>query len=236
MSILVVCPGCHKRFKVNDKFAGQSGACPECKATIKVPSKDEEVKVHAPTEFAGGGRSRTGELITKPIARVQSKLQPVATAAIVGGVLAVLLITWVAGEMIQSSFAVRAIGLLLVSPPLVLAGYSFLRNEDLEPYRGTSLYVRAAVCSLAYLVLWGIYAYVAPAMLTGELWEWMFVVPPFLVTGGLIALACLDLDFGNGFFHYTFYVLASILLRWVAGMGWLWNVVSDQLSVVSGQF
>ena len=41
MSIIVVCPGCKKSFKVSDKYAGKSGACPnpDCKATIKVPRK-----------------------------------------------------------------------------------------------------------------------------------------------------------------------------------------------------
>ena len=29
---------------------------------------------------------------------------------------------------------------------------------------------------------------------------------------------------GNGFFHYACYVLLTALLRWAAGMGWLWDV------------
>jgi hypothetical protein len=59
--------------------------------------------------------------------------------------------------------------------------------------------------------------------LTGEFWSWLFVAPPFLIMGGLTALACFDLDFGNGIFHYAFYVLVTILLCWVAGMGWVWQ-------------
>jgi len=226
MSILVVCPGCHKRFKVSDKFAGKSGACPECKATIHVPTKEEEVKVHAPTEFAEGGRGRGGELLTKPIARTPLKLHPVAIAAGVGGALTVLLVTWVAGGPIRDSLPIRIVGLLLVSPPLVIAGYGFLRNDELEPYRGMSLYVRAAICAAAYVVLWGVFAYLTgtDGLITGELWQWMFVLPAFLATGGLIALACLDLDFGSGFFHYAFYVLMTMVLRWAAGMDWVWNL------------
>ncbi|MBN2473577.1 MAG: hypothetical protein JXB62_03135 [Pirellulales bacterium] len=223
MSILVVCPGCHKRFKVSEKFAGKSGTCPSCKGTIRVPTKEEEVKVHAPTAFAEGGRGRSGELLTKPIARRQIRLHPVATVAVAGGVLTVLLVAWAAGGVLQSNLAVRAVGLLLVSLPLVLAAYTFLRDEDLEPYRGRSLCVRAAICSAAYVALWAVYGYLAGTVITGELWEWLFVVPPFLVAGALIALACLDLDFGSGFFHYGFYLLATVLLRWIAGMGWIWE-------------
>jgi hypothetical protein len=60
-------------------------------------------------------------------------------------------------------------------------------------------------------------------VLTGDIWNWVFVAPPFLITGALVALASLDLDFGSGFFHYAFFVLVSMVLRWAAGMGWLWQ-------------
>jgi hypothetical protein len=73
MSIIVVCPGCLKSFKVSDKFAGKSGPCPKCKRTLQVPTKETEVKIHVPEAFAGGGKSAAGKLITKPIARVNAK-------------------------------------------------------------------------------------------------------------------------------------------------------------------
>lgn len=227
MSILVVCPGCQKRFQVSDRFAGKSGPCPQCNTPIKVPAENEEVKVHTPTAFAEGGRSTTGQLLTKPIARKEIKVAPVAAVAIGGGVVTVLLVTWAAGGLIQGSRAIQALGLLLVSPPLVVAAYAFLRNDDLEPYRGTSLCIRTAICSVAYAALWAVYGYVSTppgAVLTGKLWEWLFVLPPFFVTGALVALACFDLDFSSGFFHYAFYLLSTILLRWAAGMDWVWNV------------
>ncbi len=227
MSILVVCPGCRKSFKVSDGFAGKSGPCPKCKTTIKVPKKKDEVVVHSPTAFADGGRTVTGKLVTKPIAREETKLEPVKAAAIGGTGLTVLLVTWVAGGLIAGSPVIRTLGLLLVSPPLVVAAYSFLRNDELEPYRGSALYIRSGICALAYVGLWGVYGYLSSTgLMSGELWEWLFVVPPFLVTGGLVALVCLDLDFGSGFFHYAFYVLLTILLRWAAGMGWLWDVAA----------
>jgi hypothetical protein len=230
MSILVACPGCHKRFKVSDKFAGKSGACPNCKATIKVPSKEEEVQVHAPTQFADGGRSTTGKLVTKPIPRQEAKLPPVMAVAVGGGALTLVLVTWIAGGLIQSSLAVRTFGLLLISPPLVVAAYSFLRDDELEPYQGTALYVRSAICALSYVALWGAYSYASGRFFSGELWEWIFVLPPFLVAGSLVALACLDLDFGSGFFHYAFYVLVTVLLGWIAGIHWVGETASAMAS------
>src|SRR5664280_2030892 len=84
MSITVVCPGCRKSFQVSDKFAGKSGPCPNCKRKLQVPLKTEEVKVHTPEAFAGGGRSTSGKLVIKPVAFQPAKLQP-ATAAIIAG-------------------------------------------------------------------------------------------------------------------------------------------------------
>lgn len=225
MSILVTCPSCRSRFQVSDKFAGQTGPCPKCKSPIRVPEKSEEVVVHAPAEFASGGRTASGALATKPIARKDTKLEPVAVVAMAAAALTVVLVTWVLGrsDVFEKFIAVRAIGLLLVSPPLVLAGYTFLRDDELEPYRGVSLYVRAGICAVAYMALWGGYSFLADRMLTGEIWVWAYVAPPFLALGALAALAALDLDFGSGFFHYSFYLLATILLRWIGGMGWLWQ-------------
>ncbi len=229
MPIQVICPGCHKRFKVGDQHAGKSGACPKCKTAIKVPTKAEEVQVHAPTEFAGGGQTTTGELITKPIARKEHRIEPIWAVAVAGAVLTALLVTWASGGLIRGNLAVRALGLLLVSPPLVVAAYAFLRDEDLAPHQGKSLYIRTAICSVAYVILWGTYGYAANSLLTGELWQWVFVIPPFLGTGALVAMGCLDLDFGSGFFHYCFYLIFTVLLRWVAGMGWVWAVTEAVL-------
>ena len=37
MAIAVICPGCKASFRVSDKFAGQTGPCPKCKAPDKEP-------------------------------------------------------------------------------------------------------------------------------------------------------------------------------------------------------
>jgi hypothetical protein len=240
MSILVVCPGCHKRFKVNDKVAGKSGGCPHCRATIRVPGKGEEVTVHAPTEFAGGGRSTAGKLVLKPIARRETRLSAAMAAVVGGGALVALLVAWLGGKTgilvgqgtggPQANPVFCAIGLLLITPPLVVGAYSFLRDDELEPYQGTALYVRSAICSLSYVGLWGVYGYVAGTALSGELWQWFFILPPFLVSGALVALACLDLEFGSSFFHYVFYVMITALLGWVAGIRLLVEAGTEMVS------
>lgn len=224
MSIIVVCTECRKSFSVSDNFAGKSGPCPNCKHTIRVPKKSEEVKVHTPEEFAGGGRSRTGKLVTKPITRTNAKFQPVTTALIVAAVLVMLLVTWAMGGLLQDNAVALAIGLLLISPLLAVGAYEVLNDNELEPYRGVPLYIRSAVCGTAYVMLWGIFALLASrGLVTGELWNWMFVLPPLVVVGGLAAMATFDLDFGDAIFHYGFYLLVTLVLRWVAGMTWIWD-------------
>ena len=101
-----------------------------------------------------------------------------------------------------------AAGLLAVSLPLAIAAYSVLRDEELEPYRGRALYLRAGLCGLGYTILWGVFAAAGLryGYVTGDLWNWVFVLPPFVALGGLVAFATLDLEYGNGVLHYGFYL------------------------------
>ncbi|MBN1396324.1 MAG: hypothetical protein JW959_14970 [Pirellulales bacterium] len=225
MSIIVACPNCRKSFKVSDKFAGKSGPCPNCKNILHVPEKGEEVKIHAPEQFAEGGRTKTGKLITKPIARTDAKFQPLTAVIIVAASAVALVVTFIGGRAgLFQGYLFAALGLLVVSPPLAIVAYEILRDDELEPYRGLPLYVRAAVCGTAYVVLWGIFSLLASrGVITGELWNWAIVLPPFVVAGGMTAVSCLDLEFGNGMFHYGFYLLVTLVLRWAAGMAWIWE-------------
>ena len=40
----------------------------------------------------------------------------------------------------------------------------------------------------------------------------------------LVAAVSLDLEYGNAFFHYAFYVLVTMVLRFVCGMPWVWTM------------
>jgi hypothetical protein len=226
MSISVTCPSCLKRFQVSDKYAGKSGPCPNCKKNLKVPDKSEEVVVHAPEAFEHGGRGIDGKLALKPIDREETKITPLLIVSIAVGVVLIFVGDWVLGRALFHKVVLFgfidvfiAIGLLLISPLVAFAAYSFLRNDDLEPYRGTELYLRSLACGAAFVVLWGVFYYkFNPA----DGWTWVMAVP-CLIAGTAAAWISLDLEPGSAFCHYAFYLIVTVILRWVAGMGWIWN-------------
>jgi hypothetical protein len=225
MPISVVCPGCKARFSVSEKFAGKKGPCPKCKMVITVPAAPtEEVKIHVPEQFASAGKDTKGRALSKPILRQETKLKPVVAAGIAGAVLLVFAAAF-AVRGVSNKVPIIAAGLLLISPPLAAAGYTFLRDDELEPYRGRSLLFRSLLCGLAYVALWGLFVPLpAYGVLTGEAWQWLFVAPVFVCAGAGAAFACLDLDFASAAMHYSFYVLVTVLLRAALGLPPLWNL------------
>lgn len=226
MSIPVVCPGCRKRYQVSEKFAGNTGPCPNCKYLIKVPDKSGEVKILTPEQFEKGGRSSTGKLVLKPIPREENKFDPLLAAGVACATGTIFAAAWLGGKvgLFKDNIFTAILGLVLISPQLALAAYTFLYDEELEPYRGKSLFIRSALCGLLYALLWGVFAYVSDIPLSGEVWNWLFIAPPFFAAGAMVAVTTLDLEYGTGFFHYSFYIFTIIILRWTAGMDWIWNM------------
>lgn len=236
MPILVVCPSCKAEFKVSEKFAGKSGPCPKCKATIKVPAAEAEVKIHAPEEAtaapgkAGGKAAAPKPGSIKPLARQETQLRPVAAVAIVLGICLVIAGAWFGRPVFQANGWLRAIALVVVSIPIVAAGYAFLRDDELEPYRGGSLLLRSLICALVYAATWLAVSFI-PADMARSNMNWFFLAPPFAIVGALTALATLDLDFGSGFFHYAFYVVLTLALAYLCGLSMPWNPTTTEAAV-----
>ena len=82
-----------------------------------------------------------------------------------------------------------------------------------------------ALCGWAYALLWAVYwPFTAYGIISGEIWQWVFVIPVFVAAGSGISFATLDLDFGNAAMHYCFFLLVTILLRFAIGMPQLWEL------------
>jgi hypothetical protein len=229
MPILVVCPSCKSRFQVSEKFAGKQGPCPKCKTTITIPKADEQVKIHAPEEFAGGGavaaKDAKGRAVLKPIEREKPKIQPVVLIGAAAAALVAVVAAWLLrGE--DPAPWIKLAGAIALAPPLVLAGYSLMRNSDeLEAYRGQQLIIRVAIVSAVYVVLWGVsflfhqFVFSGRALGEGpEVWELGIPAGIMIVGGTITALASLDLEPGNAFFHYAMYLVPTVLLRVIMGL------------------
>jgi hypothetical protein len=225
MPIAVICPGCRAQFRVHEKFAGKEGPCPKCKAKITIPLDD--VKIHVPEEAVpttAGGKPVTATGTPRPVARTKRELKVLPALIIGGATIGVLVVAWLGGDLIQNNAVARIVGLLAVSLPLAVAGYSVLRDDELEPYRGQELLLRAALCAAGYALLWGVFWYLPDDAFRSNL-NWLFIAPPFVLVGAGIALGCFDLPFQEALLHYAFYVLASLALRWLVGMPPMWDIL-----------
>lgn len=227
MPIRVICPGCHATFNVSDKFGGKEGPCPKCKTTMKIPKASEEVVVHE-AEPSGPTDSK-GQSVLKPIKREETKFpMPMLIAT---GVAFVLLpvIAYVLGQTFEEVEGVRqgnsfilTLGAFLLAFPVVLAGYAIMRNDELEPYSGKDLWIRGGICALVYALTWGIHVYLSRMMgfsVPMEMQHAMIAIPAMMIPGALASLATLDLDGFSAAVHYGFYLLVTVGLRLIMGIG-----------------
>ena len=233
MAIDVTCNKCKTRFQVSEKFAGKKGPCPKCKNIITVPDKQQEVVIHAP-EVAGPVDS-TGAAVIKPLARKEVRLTTPVIVGIVGAVVIVLFAALILrvstkptgpGGFRHYSPLVTILGALVLAPPLAFAGYTFLRDDELEPHRGTDLILRLIAPSVIYPGLWGLY-WLAFAYLGSTVqpnWQVLaFVLPAVIALGAFTAQVSLDLEFLTGALHYSLYLATTVLLRAILGMQVNWN-------------
>ncbi|MFO1065666.1 MAG: hypothetical protein U0892_17530 [Pirellulales bacterium] len=222
MAIQVTCPGCLKRFQVNEKFAGKTGPCPNCSKPIKIPDKSEEVVIHAPE--SEGPKDAKGRPVFKPIRRTEVKLSLPVMLGVGGGVLVCLIVALaVRLGMSEPPVPLLVLGTILLAPPLSFGGYWFLHDDELEGYSGKELLVRGGIASLAFIVTWVLY-WLIPLYVLGhnslaELSsiEMVLIIPVMVILGTLVSLAALELEFGQALLHYFLYFAVTVTLALVMG-------------------
>ncbi len=224
MAIRVTCPGCHTRFSVADKYAGQEGPCPKCKAKITIPKPEDEVVIHE-AEHEAGAVGVGGRHALKTYRKQDTKFRPIMFAAVIGSVLALMLVALALRGMEEKPTALLAVAAILLGPPAAWAGYTFLRDDELQGYSGTSLLVRATACGLVYALLWGVYMFLGNQLWglgattdSLEMWQMVVLGVGVLGIGTGAAYVSLDLDAGSGFFHCAMYFGVTVLLRWIVGL------------------
>lgn len=224
MPINVTCPGCLKRFSVADKFSGQKGPCPQCKTIITIPKKEDEVVIHAPDHSEAGAVGAGGRHALKTYKRTDTKFQPLVFTAVIGAVLVMLLIALVLRSTGNISTAILAAGAIVLGPPLAWAGYTFLRDAELEAYHGMPLILRSLACGLVYALLWGVYMFLGNRFFGNDftnglqIFQIVVLLVPIFAGGTLAAYASFDLDPGSAFFHFALYFATTVVLRLVVGL------------------
>lgn len=224
MPIDVVCPGCLVRFKVSDQHAGKKGLCPKCKHEILVPSKKEQVVVHAPEDISGP-KDAKGRPVLKPIEWEEMQVPAIAWVIAVGAVAGVFALAWImrTDKPDNVSSLVLGVAAILIGGALSWAMWWVFRNEDLETFDTPTLLIRAAACGLGYAVIWGIYAYLISDQVLGlgstrEL-MWITFLAPLMALGGTFVCAIsLKLDFPTAVMHYLVYLTTCVLLRLTMGL------------------
>ena len=217
MAINIVCTGCKKRFSVSEKFAGQEGPCPNCKTVLKIPEREEEVLIHAPE--GAGLKDSEGRAVLTPILREEMKFSPKVAVGVGAGVLVVFVVAFLLRGEDRPHAAILVLGALALGPAMAFSGYTFLRNDELEPYRGQELLVRVLACGAAYAFLWGVYWWLQSSLgIEFTVTSMVYVLPPFVLAGGFAALASLELDYFMGTLHYGLYLLVTVLLCFITNV------------------
>lgn len=222
MPIQVTCPKCFKRFQVSDKFAGKTGPCPNCKHQIRVPDKSEEVVIHAPDD--GAPKDKTGTSVLKPLKRTETDVTRKGLLITAGAVLAAIGIAlafrFTGGAPLWAAVA----GAILLGPPLAWAGYTFVRDSELEPYMGTDLRNRVLILSAILAALWLVYAFV-PSYINdldspNEMsFLWFGIIFCVMVgTGAVASMASFELEFPSGLAHAGLYFIVTTVLALLSGI------------------
>jgi hypothetical protein len=230
MAIDVTCTKCHTRFQVSEKFAGKSGPCPKCKNIIKIPEKKDEVVIHAPE--VSGPKGTTGEPVFKPIARTEVRLSTPQIAIIVGSVLVVLIAAIVLRVQFHGKNVpqlITILGAVLLGPLLAFATYTFLRDDELEPFRGTEVLFRSLACGAAFAAIWGAYWLVFmyfnnwKPLQAPPSWQVMAVVVPVMAAfGAFAAQASFELEVTTGALQYSAYLATTVILRLIMNLDPRW--------------
>jgi hypothetical protein len=219
MPIRVTCTKCHTRFNVSDKFAGKEGPCPKCKTKIRVPDQAEEVVIAAPK--ASGPLDSKGRPVLKPIRRKETILSGVQITLIIASIVGFLAAALVMRVMItdKADFPYWLLGLsaFAIAPALVYVAYAFLRNQELEPFRGQELWARVLICSAIYALAWMAMPLACFAFDDSyEIGSYVIAAVVMFGIGGVTGMFSLDLDYLMGTVHYGLYLGACLVGRWIA--------------------
>lgn len=222
MPIQVTCPGCLARFAVSEKYAGKKGPCPKCKKEITIPAADEQVVIHAPAD--SGPKDTKGVSVLKPITRTEFKvgrLTWIICGVTIVAILGIALAVRFSGT--QPATPILMFGAIALAPPIVMLGYTFFRDDELEGYSGEEYLIRAAICSvlfaMTWLIYWGLGVYFgADTLAEIDTMSMAIFVAVMFGVGLTVSLTTFELEFGQAALHYLAYFAICFLLAMLMGV------------------
>lgn len=253
------CPKCKAPIQVPKvaAAANPAGAATVSKTAVAgKPAAVEppvDVKIHGPEEAAKTGKTKTGHPTSKPLLRTDARLTWKLLLFVVGTTTLLFVAAYFGRTVVAGPaplydsqlnnadavsahrmafikvYALRAVALLAIGWPIVIAGYTVLRDDELEPYRGRGLHLRTLYCLIGYLASWGIYAWI-PDDLRQETYLWILLVPMVVLPAAVTAYFTLDLDFFGSTMHACFFFLVTLMLGWTAGLTMPWQPPETQVA------
>lgn len=222
-----------KRFTVADEHAGKTGPCPKCKESITIPAAEEEVVIHAPVPDGPVGKD--GKSVLKTAKRKDGAFDPlIATGVAIVSLLTLLVAFLVRGTEAANDYPVLAGGAVVLGPLVAWAAYGFLRDQELEPFKGGELWLRSAIAGLVFALGWFVY-YVIAGQLGDTEWRvdgldpWQMMLASAVAIGvaTLGSFAALDLEPIMGFLHGAVYYVVTVLIRLLMALPALPGLVID---------
>ena len=108
----------------------------------------------------------------------------------------------------------------------------FLRDDELEPYRGVQLLLRASACGLLFAGAWFLYGFILgrmtdPRDVAQGLVFWQLLIPlaVMFMAGLAAAYVTLDLEPAGALMLFALFFLATAGLRSVMGLPFLPGLV-----------
>ncbi|MCL2006313.1 MAG: hypothetical protein FWG73_09175 [Planctomycetaceae bacterium] len=212
-----------KRFQVSPRFAGLKGPCPNCGGMIEIPNAAVNIQDTDAAKIKAKGEER---ILTHPIERLGLDFEPIYVKYSILGVFGVLLLAFLIGcipmyDTVRSLAGV--LGLCLVAFPLTLFGYHILRDrEQIFAFSGEELYRQAAIVAAGYGILWLVMEFFLTAMQANAMISCVYIAV-FAGLASFLAYWQLELQNRDAFLHFCIFGISVILLRFLMGLGWLWQ-------------
>ncbi len=185
-----------------------------------VPAKSEEVVVHGGDGY--GPTDSKGRQVLKPVFRQETKLSPVLIAGILGAIVMVIVVAlairFQGYEPGEFPLAVLVGGAIVLGPGLALGGYTFLRDQETEPYTGSEFWIRGGVCGVLYAATWAMMYLIPMAGFDYTVATSTVTLGLMAAIGGGVALASYEMEYLMGIVHFGLFLIVCLALRWIIGL------------------